>query len=113
MRHAWVTPSDAFATLTIEVESDLCSNRALAVVRPETGLSAGRVVSGGAMSTPFGGIGRPSTEEQELRRLEFLRLVVVERRPWSDAARESKINPYRALDILESDEMRVVLAAAA
>lgn len=48
----------------------------------------------------FGGKGRPSPEESERRRLEFLRLIDAGV-PFDDAARQARISPWRALGIVE------------
>jgi len=51
------------------------------------------------MPSVFGGHGRPSPEESERRRLEFLRLIDAGL-DFDEAARRAKISPWRALSIV-------------
>jgi hypothetical protein len=105
-------PSDAYGIVAPEVGNDLCSNRPLPVVRPETAEPGGLSVSGGDMASVFGGTGRPSSEESERRRREFVRLVIAGT-PFAEAARASRIKPLRALSILDAPEMRQIIGQAA
>jgi hypothetical protein len=104
--------SDAFGIVAPEVGNDLCSNPPLAVVRPESATSGGLAVSGGDMPSAFGGTGRPSTDESDRRRVEFVRLVVAGA-PLDEAACEARINLKRALKILSEPEMRQIVAQVA
>jgi hypothetical protein len=62
------------------------------------------------VASVFGGAGRPSTEESDRRRREFLRLIV-EGVPGDEAARRARIKPERALAILTHPDVRPLLAA--
>lgn len=63
-------------------------------------------------SSLLGGKGRPSPEESDRRRREFLRLVA-EGKPLDEAARTARIQPLRALAILSHPDVRPLIAKAA
>lgn len=64
------------------------------------------------MASIFGGIGRPSKDESERRRVEFLRLVAAGI-DFDVAARDAQIKPERALKLLSHPDVRPLLAKAA
>lgn len=64
------------------------------------------------VSTPFGGHGRPSNEEQQRRESEFTRLLVAGA-DLDEAARVSNLHPMRALKLLSAREMRQLAAECA
>jgi hypothetical protein len=63
-------------------------------------------------TSAFGGTGRPSPEESDRRRREFLRLVAAGV-DFDEAAKLSRIKPLRALAILSHPDVRPLLARAA
>jgi hypothetical protein len=65
-----------------------------------------------APRSPFGGTGRPKAAESERRRVEFVRLVAAGT-PLVEAARIARIKPERALALLDTPEMRRLIALVA
>jgi hypothetical protein len=61
--------------------------------------------------SPFGGVGRPTLEESERRRVEFVRLIA-SGVPLVEAVTTSRIQPLRALSVLDAPEMRELLLHA-
>lgn len=105
--------SDGHAIIPAEVgRNDLCSNPQLPDVRPQTANAGGLAVSGGRMSSLFGGTGRPSAKESDRRRCEFLRLVS-EGVDFDQAAVLARISDRRALRILSHPDVRPLLTKAA
>lgn len=97
--------SDGPPTVRVTVpEGAVCSNSPLADVRPRKDEDT--------VSTPFGGHGRPSNEEQERRETEFKRLLVTGA-ALDEAARRSQLHPMRALRLLSPREMRQLAAECA
>lgn len=58
----------------------------------------------------FGGKGRPSPEESERRRIEFVHLIAAGE-PFDVAAEKARIAPKRALRLLSHPDVRPLLAA--
>lgn len=111
-RDLWICPSDASGSIAHARPEVLCSKTALAVVRPEPPIEAAFVSQEVAVATSmFGGTGRPSREESERRRREFIRLVA-QGSSLADAVKTSGIQPKRAIALLDEPEMRQLLAAA-
>lgn len=124
-------PSDVLPRLPVGEENDLSRQQRVAALRPEAAPAGGLHVSGGELDddearggastgvrasgapTPvsvFGGTGRPSKDESDRRRCEFLRLIK-EGIAGDEAARSAQIDPYRALAILTHPDVRPLLAA--
>jgi hypothetical protein len=98
-----------------EGEEVLSSPTQLGDLRPHAGNAASLVSLGASMDeriSAFGGKGRPTPEESERRRQEFIRLVAAGK-PFDEAARDSRIQPMRALAILSHPDVRPLLARAA
>lgn len=96
-----------------EVRNDLCSNSPLADVRLQTAELGGLAVLGDDMQSIFGGAGRPTADESDRRRVEFLRLVLDEGKDFDEAAALARISHKRALRILSHPMVRPLLARAA
>lgn len=59
--------------------------------------------------TVIGGTGRPTADESDRRRLEFVRRVAAGA-DFDDAAVSAKIKPLRALKLLSTPELRAIIA---
>lgn len=90
--------SDACANLGSS-EKYLSRDEPLDTARPETAKHGGLAVSGGVVTSVFGGIGRPTSAESDARRRVFEKLIDLGVR-YDDAAESASITPKRALAIL-------------
>lgn len=105
--------SDGSGIVAPEVSNDLCTNLSLAVVRPKPPIEAASSCSEVTVvaESKFGGIGRPSADESERRRREFVRLIA-SGASLGEAQRGARVSLQRALDLLDPPEMRQLAARA-
>lgn len=97
-----------------EGQEVLSSREPLGVVRPQTGGDELGHTEGSmeARASVFGGKGRPSPEESERRRVEFVRLIAAGE-DFDVAAERARIAPKRALKLLSHPDVRPLLSQAA
>jgi hypothetical protein len=109
-----VSPSDRSGIVALAgSENDLCSKLPLAVVRPEPPIEAASSCSEvvAVSESKFGGVGRPTSDESERRRMEFVRLIA-SGASLGEAQRGARVSLQRAIDLLDPPEMRKLAARA-
>lgn len=79
---------------------------------PETVHEAVSSSSEAHMASRFGGVGRPTHDESRSRRRQFVGLVAAGV-DFRAAAKQARVSPERALEILNEPEMRQVIAQVA
>lgn len=92
------------------LEGSFAASRLVTELRSEAALRGGFVVSGGPVSSMFGGTGRPTRAEARARRRELLRLLA-DGHSLHEAAAAARVKPTTVLRLMSEREFRQAACA--